>query len=981
MITPRQTRLYRVPDLHAFQRVIRRLVSHADIRRARSCAVIVPSAAAADQLRRTLENHRLLPRSASDRALFLPDILTRTGWYDVMHSRLPTPPRRLTELEREVLLNAAARDAAASDVEPPFRLRAGLLVEMLALYDDLRRRDSSVDNFERVLVRELERDADDDRGAARLLKQTRFLAAAFRGYEARRDATGAVDEYALRTALLEVSASRPFRQIVVTVGERSVDSAGLWPADLALLTQLPHLEQVDIVATHGMIAAGLLERLEKFMPGFEEAQLPDDADEFVDDSSRETSPKHCVGGPVLIAPSDTQVFTVNRDREDELSSIAAMLKAAGGDDLDRRAVVFKRPLPYVYLARDVFSDAGIPYQTFDALPLAAEPYAAALDLVFEFVTSNFTREPVVALLGSPHFAFEVDGTPIRRSDVAALNRALSEGGYFGGIENLRDFGRWRAAKAAATAADTLHALAEPERPSVQLDALLVFLDKHDRIPEVGDPLRDRHLRARRAVLSAIHGLRRAHQYLDDTPVEFSTVAAMIRRWIEGQTFSPRAGHAGVHLLDAQAARYGEFDEVFLVGLVEGEWPQRSVKSIFYPASLLSQLDWPDSRTALAGERAAFRDLMGVARRQVHLSTFELENDSIIGPSVFLEDADRLGFRKVGPAPRTPTRMFVHQALATDPVEPSAVEGEAARWLDLRTARSEAAAARFHGSAAAYKPAAYSVSSLERYLQCPFRFFAERVLNLQEDPEDEATLNPKELGIFVHEVFQKFFEEWNRQGHRGITPENLSQARTVFSGVIEPLLAKLPEDEAAVQRTRLLGSAIDEGLAEAVFQLEAEWDTPVRERLLEHSLDGEFEIRTETETRRIALRGKADRIDLLDDQTFRIIDYKLSRAPDRKHSLQLPVYTVCTVQHLRQTRGEEWEPGQAGYIAFGQDRHFVPMLARGKSKDAMLNDAQVRLLDAIDRIERGEFPPTPADTMMCTRCAHAVVCRKDYVGDV
>ena len=148
----------------------------------------------------------------------------------------------------------------------------------------------------------------------------------------------------------------------------------------------------------------------------------------------------------------------------------------------------------------------------------------------------------------------------------------------------------------------------------------------------------------------------------------------------------------------------------------------------------------------------------------------------------------------------------------------------------------------------------------------------------------------------------------------------------------------------------------------MFQLEAEWDTPVRERLLEQSLEGDFDIQTETGTRRIALRGKADRIDLLEDRTFRIIDYKLSRAPDRKQALQLPVYTVCTIQHLRKTRGEEWEPGQAGYIAFGQDRQFVPMLARGKTKDTMLVDAQARLLDAVDRIERGEFPPTPADTI-------------------
>ena len=973
MITPRQTRLYRVPDLRSFRRTIRRLAHHTDLSRARSCAVIVSSSAAADELRRTIENHHLQTKSSSDRALWLPQILTRSAWYDAMHARLPAPPRRLGELEREVLLNAAARDVA-SQIEPPFRLRAGLLAEILALYDDLRRRDSSVDTFERLLARDLERDADDDRGAERLLKQTRFLAAAFRAYESRRDATGAVDEHTLRAQLLETVPARPIRQIVVTVGERSVDAAGLWPADLDLLTRIPQLETVDIVATHASIAAGLLDRLEKFAPGFEEGELPTDPDEPVDHPSP----------PVLVVPSDGVRFAVSRDREDELTAIAAAVKTSGGADLDRRAIVFKRPLPYVYLARDVFADAGVPYQTFDALPLAAEPYAAALDLVFEFVTSNFTREPVIALLSSPHFAFDADGAPCGRTDVAALNRAMSDEGYVGGADRLRvfgDSGRWKAARAAANAADELLPLAENERPSVQLDALLTFLAAHDRTPPLGDPLRDRHLRARSAVLSAVRGLRRAHQQLDDSPVELVSLAAMIRRWIEGQTFAPRAGSAGVQLLDAQAARYGEFDEVFVVGLVEGEWPQRSARNIFYPVSLLSQLDWPDSRVALAGERAAFQDLMGLARCQVHLSTFELENDAIIGPSVFLENVDRLGLRTVVSGTPAPGRLFVSEALTTDPVVPAAVDGDAAAWLTVRGSRSDAAGIRFHGAAAPYRPAAYSVSALERYLQCPFRFFSERVLRLEEDPEDDATLNAKELGIFVHAVFQKFFEEWNHRGHRGITPENLPQAREMFAEVIEPLLATLPEGEAAVQRTRLLGSAVDEGLAEAVFQAEAEWETPVVERLLEHALEGVFDIQGENATRRVALRGKADRIDLLADKTFRIIDYKLSRAPDRKLALQLPVYTVCTVQHLRQARGEEWEPGQAGYIAFGQERQFVPMLARGKSRDALLADAQTRLLDAVDRIERGEFPPTPADTMMCTRCPHAAVCRKDYVGDV
>ena len=85
-----------------------------------------------------------------------------------------------------------------------------------------------------------------------------------------------------------------------------------------------------------------------------------------------------------------------RDREDELEGVARALKAAltrtpARRSTHRHALVVARPLPYLYLARDVFGGAGIPFETLDTLPLAAEPYAAALDLVLEFVASGFTR--------------------------------------------------------------------------------------------------------------------------------------------------------------------------------------------------------------------------------------------------------------------------------------------------------------------------------------------------------------------------------------------------------------------------------------------------------------------------------------------------------------------------------------------------------------------------------------------------------------
>ena len=87
----------------------------------------------------------------------------------------------------------------------------------------------------------------------------------------------------------------------------------------------------------------------------------------------------------------------------------------------------------------------------------------------------------------------------------------------------------------------------------------------------------------------------AHVEHDDRPMTIVDVAAAVRRWIEAQTFVPGPPGHGVQLLDDQAARYGEFDRIALVGLIEGEWPERPRRNIFYPPSLLAALGWPTER--------------------------------------------------------------------------------------------------------------------------------------------------------------------------------------------------------------------------------------------------------------------------------------------------------------------------------------------------------------------------------------------------
>ena len=133
------------------------------------------------------------------------------------------------------------------------------------------------------------------------------------------------------------------------------------------------------------------------------------------------------------------------------------------------------------------------------------------------------------------------------------------------------------------------------------------------------------------------------------------LAADLRHRIEGQTFTPETGEAGVQLVDAAAAPFGSFDALHLVGLVDGEWPRRQRRNIFYSPGLLTALGWPaEQPDALAPARAAFVDLLQSPTAHASVSTFSLEDDALVEPSSLLDDIGRAGLtRDCARRPRCP----------------------------------------------------------------------------------------------------------------------------------------------------------------------------------------------------------------------------------------------------------------------------------------------------------------------------------------
>lgn len=955
MTTARDVHLSRVPHLRAVHQVVAALTVDLDAD-VTETVILVPSEPAARELRRTLQ---LLRPEASA----LPSLVATSTLPRELHDRLRgSGPHMLSRVQREAMVWRASEAALASGSAPPFSIRAGIVAETLALYDSVRRHLRQVDDFERVLVSALAPGAEFDRGAARLLAQTSFLVAVFREYERMLLAGDWLDEHRLRALVLEHGLVRPIRHMVLTTADHAAEPEGLWPADFDLLTRLEQLSRIDVVATDHVLDSGFRLRLFDWLPGLEERRVETD----------EPSPTL-----VMPAPDSGRAFHVFRDREEELIDVCARVDVAGAC-----TVVYERPLPYLYLADRIFGDAGVAFTTADTLPLAAEPYVAVLDLIFEAVSSGLGREPVIRLLESPYVTWRPGGQRLLAYDVWVLRNWIREKRLRGGRDQYEALVLPGPTEAAGAPAADAIALRRARRALLGLVADLAELDCDDYLfahirklrhlvnrRSVRDAAGDREpeTRARAATLGLLDELADAYAAYPGGRRPFAEGAGFVRRAIEQHTFAFAGQDSGIRLCDARAARYTHADVVRLVGVNEGDWPRSVRRTIFYPSSLTKDLGFPKDQDRQLFARAAFLDLVRVSGRETMVSVCQLEEDALVRPSAFVEDLDELAAGDV------PTRVI-------GPVPPAfdVPRGEAlAAWASVRTAR-HAEDPSFHGRTDSVSQPRLTVTQIERYLDCPFKYFASVVLRLdEEDDRDDIGLDPRRRGTLMHQVFQQFFEAWVRHGYGAITPVLLPDARALFRTQVDEVLADLPAPDAAIERVRLLGTAGTMGFGERVFRLEAGRTRAVVERLIECNLRGTYDFGTADDPAPVTLTGIADRIDLLADGSMRLVDYKTGQPPSPKRSIQLAVYGLCAEQKFEGYRGRVWRVGEAAYLALGDERPWVSVVKDGER--APLDAARARLLDAVRSIQAGAFPPRPIERRLCASCAFAAVCRKDYVA--
>jgi ATP-dependent helicase/DNAse subunit B len=184
----------------------------------------------------------------------------------------------------------------------------------------------------------------------------------------------------------------------------------------------------------------------------------------------------------------------------------------------------------------------------------------------------------------------------------------------------------------------------------------------------------------------------------------------------------------------------------------------------------------------------------------------------------------------------------------------------------------------------------SATRLHAYADCGFRFLLDDVLRLEavEEPEDRTGLDPLERGQVFHEVAERFLRERRDGGDLPVrdTPANRERLAALAEDSLESLVAGSPP------RHRLLWDMARERLHDLLRRwlareaaasrgqpayFEVGFGVP-RDSATDEPYSVEPLVVDLGDGRSLRVNGKIDRIDVKDDGTLVVRDYKAGRAP-------------------------------------------------------------------------------------------------------
>jgi RecB family exonuclease len=562
------------------------------------------------------------------------------------------------------------------------------------------------------------------------------------------------------------------------------------------------------------------------------------------------------------------------------------------------AVIVRRVRAWSSLLGEVFRSCGIPHAIDDRCVLTETGLGNAFLRALKGVVLD-DGEAMLAYLRSPYSGLDPEATSdleLRYRRVGVLGaRALAE---FGERRHPGEF------------EPLMRAVVGEGNRRVDVTALESFcrhlVIRGLRGAEVGSPEAGEDARAFRALMGALSTLK----CLDPEKgaadrLEPDTLLPALAK-IEVHGSRPEAQDA-VQILSVHRARARRFGAVFVLGLVEGEFPGRPDRPSLLTGAQRARIDSLAEGGLLPPETehegALFASAVSRAWQLLFLSARDADDGGgVATPSYFWNlSKELLGVDCYGHERRTLAELVFDRASASSlrhylracaadgrephpavSLDPARTVGRERRLVPPRLT-DPAVLAELN------EMVSFTPSALEAYLACPFAWFAERVIGIEEVDRE---LDGRIAGQLLHSALNATYRRLSEAKALPLRPEGLPKAEEIACRVVDRLLES--EGCPGTRAEKRLMEWRLKRLVRNLFKLESGMDGSLVASEMESQVGGSEGV----DIGGLRLRGRIDRIDAESSgPALFVLDYKSGAVPTAsdlgtERALQLPLYLMA-----------------------------------------------------------------------------------------
>ena len=307
---------------------------------------------------------------------------------------------------------------------------------------------------------------------------------------------------------------------------------------------------------------------------------------------------------------------------------------------------------------------------------------------------------------------------------------------------------------------------------------------------------------------------------------------------------------------------------------------------------------------------------------------------------------------------------------------------------------------------------FSITQLETYALCPFRYFAERVLKLDIFEEPTEEIEALELGSLIHAILFRFYTK-------------LKEDNIVLGGCSEAVFSKaekiLFQTAEKMVKDVNFNSPLSFFEKEKIFGIEGDRKNSILYKFLAAERDnnegfvpeffetgfggvrkeeGQEVLLKDLKAGDVKVRGKIDRIDINEEKNlFKVYDYKTGKGNLQKQDmydglkLQLPLYLFAAKEIIKSELNEDYKPAGALLysLKYNESDFGRKEISFGKNKNTEeiaelydeLIDICVKAINGyVEGISSGDFRLSQIDKReekACRYCGFRAICRIQEAG--